>query len=280
MIDISRFSVNQKIAAHIGMDDFFSLVNSCGIRNVELRNDIPSFDFHFDTNSEVFDKLLETYHINIININALYPFNNNLSDVILRAEHLLKKTASLGIESIVMCPEKHFGTPDDEITSNALIKLAPLFRFYGVKGLVEPLGDERSTLRSFAKAQKMIAGNEDVFSLLIDSFHLYKSPENTHVIKSDLDIENIGLVHLSGISNQNINNVHDDFDRVMLSEDDLIGNDILIATLERMGYKGIYSFEPFSKELTNWNSEKIRFEILNSINLINSKLPSRLSDNF
>ena len=61
-----------------------------------------------------------------------------------------------------------------------------------------------------------------------------------------------GLVHISGVSDLKVA-VNDMLDahRVLVDEGDRLGNIAQIRTLIAAGYKGPFSFEPFSAEVQN-----------------------------
>jgi len=76
------------------------------------------------------------------------------------------------------------------------------------------------------------------------------------------------LVHLSGVNATRPADTLLDEDRIMLSEKDVLRSKEQVITLERLGYKGIYAFEPFSSTLNNWTAADVEKAINDSISYI------------
>ena len=138
---------------------------------------------------------------------------------------------------------------------------------YGVRGLVEPLGFPQSSLRSAAQAQTLIRDAKVPFKLLIDTFHHHLYPQADAEF-SQVDIADIGLVHLSGVEDARPRENLTDDERIMLTEKDRLQTCEQIKHLEARGYQGVYAFEPFAPELASWSEEDIRRETERSIALI------------
>ncbi|MGM1327632.1 TIM barrel protein, partial [Klebsiella michiganensis] len=145
--------------------------------------------------------------------------------------------------------------------------LAPLFAFYGIQGLVEPLGFPQSSLRSSAQAQTLIHDARVPFKLLIDTFHHHLYPQAEQEF-NQVDIGEIGLVHLSGVEDTRPREALTDNERIMLTAKDQLQSCEQVKNLEARGYQGVYAFEPFAPELANWSEDDIRREIEQSIALI------------
>ncbi|EOS95104.1 inosose isomerase [Erwinia tracheiphila PSU-1] len=105
------------------------------------------------------------------------------------------------------------------------------------------------------------------FKLLINTFHhhLYPAADSKF---SQVNIAQIGLVHLSGVEDTRPREELTDDERIMLTHSDYLQTCKQVQHLESRGYRGIYAFEPFAPEPANWNEVKIRQEIQNSIMLI------------
>ncbi|VFS62524.1 Predicted sugar epimerase [Raoultella planticola] len=74
-IALQRFCLNRKIAPSLSIEAFFRLVNSLGLNKVELRNDLPAGKVTDDLSHQQVRELADRYHIEILTINAVYPFN-------------------------------------------------------------------------------------------------------------------------------------------------------------------------------------------------------------
>ena len=199
-IDPTRICINRKIAPALSIEAFFQLVQKLGLSKVELRNDMKGGSVTDDLSHQQVKDLAEKYGMEIITINAVYPFNQISDDLLARAEGLRKVARGLGAKALVMCPLIDRTPVSAEDTVNALRTLAPLFERYGVKGLVEPLGFPVSSLRSAGQALALIDQADVPFTLVLDTFHhhLYEGAEQDFA--PGLDVNRIGLFHLSGLA--------------------------------------------------------------------------------
>lgn len=267
-IDPTRFCINRKIAPNLSIEAFFKLVQRLGLNKVELRNDMPSGKVTDNLSHEQVNALAQQYNMEIVTINALYPFNRMDDALLAQAEALLKEAQAIGAGALVLCPLNDGQPIAAEKTIAALQKLAPLFEKYGVKGLVEPLGFPQSSLRSAVQTQALIRDAQVPFNVLIDTFHhhLYEQAEQEFAV--GIDINRIGLVHLSGVEDPRPTAELTDEERIMLSSGDLLNSVTQVQRLEQMGYRGVYAFEPFSSDLANWREADIEREIRQSIELL------------
>lgn len=267
-IDPTRFCINRKIAPALSIEAFFQLVHKLGLHKVELRNDMKGGSVTDNLSHQQVRDLADQYGLEIVTINALYPFNQISEDLLTRAEALLKDAQGIGAKALVMCPLND-GTPVSAAdTIDALRQLAPLFARYGVKGLVEPLGFPVSSLRSAGKALEYIREADAPFTLVLDTFHhhLYEGAEQDFA--AGFDVSKIGLVHLSGVEDGRAVSDLTDEERIMLSESDRLKSVEQVQRLEKLGYTGIYAFEPFASSMDDWNAADIEREIRQSIALL------------
>ncbi|AZI53161.1 inosose isomerase (plasmid) [Pantoea agglomerans] len=265
----ARFCINRKIAPSLTLPQFFKLVSQLGIHNVELRNDMPSGRVTDDLSGDEVKALARESGIRIVTINALYPFNQLNEEVLQRTRQLLSDAQAVGAESLVLCPLND-GTPISAAdTVSALKTLAPLFAEAGIQGLVEPLGFPQSSLRSATQAQTLIHEADVPFRLLIDTFHHHLFEDAEQTFEQEIDIQQIGLVHLSGVTDPRPVNQLTDEERIMLSAEDRLRSKQQVERLEKMGYTGLYAFEPFSSVMNSWQEADIAREIRDSIQLLN-----------
>jgi 2-keto-myo-inositol isomerase len=82
-IEISRFCINRKIAPNLSIERFFSLVQRLGLNKVELRNDMPGGKVTDNLSHAQVADLADKYGLEILTINAVYPFNQ-LNDEVLK----------------------------------------------------------------------------------------------------------------------------------------------------------------------------------------------------
>jgi len=118
------------------------------------------------------------------------------------------------------------------------------------------------------QAQELIAAAGVPFKLLLDTFHhhLYENAEQE--FPAGIDIDQIGLVHLSGVEDRRPTAELTDDERIMLSDNDVLKSVAQVKRLEKLGYKGIYAFEPFSGQLNSWTPAEIERQIRHSIELL------------
>lgn len=145
-----------------------------------------------------------------------------------------------------MCPLNEGKPVPRESLVAGLKGIRPILKDNGLTGLVEPLGFHFSSMRTKAEAISAIreAGGEDTYKLVHDTFHHHLGGE------TEFYPEWTGLVHISGVIDPKVA-VNDMLDshRVLVDGQDRLGNIEQIRTLIAAGYKGPFSFEPFSEEV-------------------------------
>ena len=270
-----RFCINRKIAPNLDLEQFFSLVKKCGLNKVELRNDMPSGKVTDNLSNDQLNALAEKYGIEIVTINALGMFNllDDQAALLKNAEALLSQAQAIRSKALVLCPHCSAGDNRSEEqkktdTLAALKLLAPLFRQYGVQGCVEPLGFGISSLRSSLLTQSLIRDSGAPYKIVLDTFHHYLSDVTQPEFDAQIQIDGIGLVHLSGVEDLRAKSALSDEERIMLSDKDRLESKKQVQDLERLGYTGIYAFEPFSSQLDSWTAADIEREIRQSIALL------------
>lgn len=270
-----RFCINRKIAPNLDLEQFFSLVKKCGLNKVELRNDMPSGKVTDNLSNDQLNALAEKYGIEIVTINALGMFNllDDQAALLKNAEALLSQAQAIRSKALVLCPHCSAGDNRSEEqkktdTLAALKLLAPLFRQYGVQGYVEPLGFGISSLRSSLLTQSLIRDSGAPYKIVLDTFHHYLSDVTQPEFDAQIQIDGIGLVHLSGVEDLRAKSALSDEERIMLSDKDRLESKKKVQDLERLGYTGIYAFEPFSSQLDSWTAADIEREIRQSIALL------------
>ncbi|QHB34391.1 TIM barrel protein [Yersinia canariae] len=267
-----RFCINRKIAPNLNIESFFRLVKKCGLNKVELRNDMPSGKIADELSTAQLNALTDKYEIEIITINALQYFNlpEHRSALLKEAESMLKQAKEIRCHGIILCPncnanDRRSSEQKEQDTLDALMLLAPLFKKYQVTGLVEPLGFTISSLRSHLLTQSIIRKSTAPYKMVLDTFHYYLSDIAQTEFDAHIDVNAIGLVHISGVEEIRLKSTLTDEDRIMLSERDKLNSKQQVANLERLGYQGIYAFEPFSSQLNTWSEADIEREIHQSI---------------
>lgn len=239
-----RFSLSHILAPRQSPAEFFAMARALGVTDVEIRNDTPNV-VGTVAPAEV-KAAAQAAGVNLLSINALYPFNVWNDERRAQTERLADYAAACGAKALVMCPLND-GTPvsqEDVITALKAIK--PILESRGIQGLVEPLGFPVSSLRRKADAIAAIkaAGGEGRFKLVHDTFHHHLASE------TEFYPEWTGLVHVSGVADTDVTvDKMLDAHRVLVDQRDRLGNVPQIRALQAAGYNGPFSFEPFATEV-------------------------------
>jgi 2-keto-myo-inositol isomerase len=251
----SRFALNQITAPRQSFTAFTRLARSLGIAEVEIRNDLPGVAIADGTPALDVRRQAEAAGVSILSINALSRFNAWNDQRAQEAAQLAADAAECGAAALVLCPVNgHENWPEawhsearrqqDLVT--ALRELAPILAAHGIRGLVEPLGFEVSSLRfkrDALKAMDAAGPAGGTFSLLHDTFHHFIAEE------ADLFPERTGLVHISGVESRGLARREMlDAHRVLVGAGDVLGNVEQMRLLAH-GYAGPFSFEPFAESI-------------------------------
>jgi len=239
-----RFSLSHILAPRHSPAEFFAMARALGITDVEIRNDTPNV-VGTVAPAEV-KAAAEAAGVNLLSINALYPFNVWNEERRVQTEKLAAYAAACGAEALVMCPLNEGKPVSQAALVEALKAIKPILLTHGIKGLVEPLGFGVSSLRAKAEAIAAIqaAGGEGLFKLVHDTFHHHLAGE------TEFYPEWTGLVHISGVADADVSVASMlDAHRVLVDKRDRLGNVAQIRALKAAGYNGPYSFEPFATEV-------------------------------
>ncbi len=278
MIDKQRFGLNRSIAPSMGLEEFFDFAASVGVRKVELRNDMGSRDALDDLPPAPVAKIARDTGIEIISINALQKFNlaSVRDKAVSELEALLELAKSIACRAVVLCPNndpKDNRTPEQraEETIYALKAFGPLFTKAGILGLIEPLGFAVSSLPSLVLAQESIRKSGFAcFKVVHDTFHHYIGPEDQNILGKAYDVSNTGLVHVSGVEADIPIGDYRDEHRGLVGPADRMNSKEQILLLDRLGFAGVFSFEPFSPALKNLSRQNLADALRQSIEFIMS----------
>lgn len=239
-----RFALNHIAAPQLSVQEFFAMVRNLGVTEVEVRNDLPDVVGHVPP--DAIKAAAEEAGVEIISINALYPFNVWAGDLPDRAVALADYARACGAKALVMCPLNDGTAVSHADLVAALKAMAPILRERGLIGLVEPLGFPISSLRTKKEALAAIdeAGGADVYRLVHDTFHHHLAGE------TEFFPEQTGIVHISGVVDPvvTVDKMLDPH-RVLVDGRDRLENVAQIKSLVASGFKGPYSFEPFAPEV-------------------------------
>ncbi|MGV1755040.1 TIM barrel protein [Agrobacterium sp. CG674] len=260
-----RFAINHITAPKLSLVDFFAAARNLGLTEVEIRNDLP--DIVNTIPAAEVKAAAQKAGVDIISINALYPFNVWSGELPNKAIALADYAAASGAKALVMCPLND-GTKvsfDDLVA--ALKAMKPILQERGLIGLVEPLGFPISSLRTKKEALRAIDAAEggDVYKLMHDTFHHHLSGE------TEFFPDRTGLVHISGVVDSDVY-VNDMLDahRVLVDSKDRLENIAQIKAMNAGGYQGPYSFEPFADEVHDLSDPEV--SVRESMDYVSSKL--------
>ncbi|WP_296373245.1 TIM barrel protein [Yoonia sp.] len=160
---------------------------------------------------------------------------------------MIATAKAAGAETISLIPRNDgTGLGNGERQANlrvAMKAILPMLQDAALVALVEPLGFQRSSLCAKAELVDTIAGIEGAgsFKLVHDTFH------HTLAGSGLFYPEFTGIVHISGVIDPalGIKDMEDEH-RVLVDEDDRLGNIPQIHALTKVGYAGPVSYECFS----------------------------------
>lgn len=253
----SRISLNRILAPHLSLEAFFTLAAKIGVRAVELRNDMAGIDIIDGLETQLVKDLAEKHSLDILTINALQHFNLAARRTELASELrvLLKLAAAIGCRAIVLVPHNAVDDPRDAETAYhetvaALKAFVPYFEETQVLGYVEPLGFPECSLGSKLIALKAIReSGGGPYRIVHDTFHHAIGPDSNDDLATSIPVEDVGLVHISGVEAPLPAEQCRDEHRLLVTPKDRLQNREQITILERRGYRGFYSFEPFSPQV-------------------------------
>jgi 2-keto-myo-inositol isomerase len=133
-----EFAINHICTPKKSLEEFFEMTKALGCTKVEIRNDLP--DVVGTRTPEEVKAAAEAAGIEILSINALYPFNVWSGDLPERAVAMADYAAACGAKALVMCPLNDGSEVAFDDIVEALKAMKPILDVRGLTGLVEPLG--------------------------------------------------------------------------------------------------------------------------------------------
>lgn len=269
----SRIGLNRILSPHLSLERFFALAARIGAQAVELRNDLPPVDTIDNLHPQAVRELATKHSLSILTINALQHFNLAARRTELESElrGLLKLAAAIGCHAIVLVPHNAVDDPRDAETSyretvQALTAFAPYFEEAGLLGYVEPLGFGECSLDSKLTALKAIREcGGGPYRIIHDTFHHAIGPDSNDTLATSIPVEDIGLVHISGVEAELQPGQCRDEHRLLVTPNDRLQNREQITILEKRWYRGFYSFEPFAPEVQNLAESELEAALERSI---------------
>ncbi|WP_428243121.1 TIM barrel protein [Gynuella sp.] len=253
MSHIIKFSLNHMVYPSCSAQELIMTAAQLGINAIELRNDIQTNSITDLQQATEIGALAKENGIEILTINALYPFNIWNEEREAQAEKLAGLAHACEAGGLVLCPlnDGSYKASEEEKAANleiALTSLDKILERYNLTGFVEALGFPVSSIRLKRKVVDAIkeVGLENRFSLVHDTFHHQGAGEQ------EMFANMTGLVHISGVEDPNITFASmQDSHRVFVGPNDRLDNIQQIRQLLTDGYKGYFSFEPFSRKIGN-----------------------------
>lgn len=244
-----HFALNHMTTPRLDWRSFLDLARRLGCEGVEFRNDLDAPLFGGESPRTVAEAA-DTMGVTVVGLSQVYPFNAWSDAVAAEVEALVSTARALGAPTISLIPRNDGqGRADGERQANlrlALREILPVLRDAGMTALVEPLGFERSSLRTKAEAIAAIeaVGGGDCYRLVHDTFHHHLAGE------TEVFAEWTGIVHVSGVTDKSLGAAQmEDEHRVLVTEADRLGNVAQLRALSLAGYTGPISMEAFSPQI-------------------------------
>lgn len=276
MLQKSDFCINRCCGGGLDLADLMKLAHEVGVSNIELRTDIhKGKTFLDDMSTDEFNELQRKYDVHVANISAVFN-SDDRSDWNGKQKEALEVASiaqKIGAKHVLFTPIRNANDirTDDQKFADLVHNLrvySDILGAAGVDGLVEPLGFGDSSLRFPWVAQQMLqeAGAKN-FKLIADTFHYYKAGVSKEDFDNKVDVSKIGLIHLSSIPANKSPEEADDADRYFLHDDD---SDVMksvsqVKWIKNSQYSGLYSFEPCAPEINNWDYDKVKKNVADSI---------------
>ncbi len=243
------FALNHMSVRRLGTEAFLALAADLGCGGVELRNDLgrPLFD---GAEPGTVRAMAAARGLRLLALAELKGFNDWSEDRAREARALMATARAAGAEAVALIPRNDGrGLGNGERQANlrlALRELAPMLEEFGLIGLVEPLGFERSSLRHKAEAVEAIEalGLAGRVRLVHDSFHHHLAGGGP------VFAEHTGIVHVSGVTDPALATAEmRDEHRVLVDARDRLGTIEQLEALMDGGWRGPVSIEAFAPEV-------------------------------
>jgi len=270
-----KFAINHRSCPKLSPIELIDLAVELGVSAIELRTDIKQNSISDIKTAMKVGQYALMKNIEILTINALYPFNIWDNERKEQAVKLADLCQAIGAKALVCCPlvsENMEFTDDKQIqkATNALNEISLILKSRNLIGHVEPLGFPKSSLRKKKIAVKAIddAGVSNIFNLLHDNFHHAGAKETEYYPKRT------GLVHISSVIEQSLTMEElQDSHRFFVQDNDSTYCMKQINELINRGYNGYFSLEPFADEI--WNYSKPSAVIKKTMDFIIDNINSK-----
>src|ERR1700751_1577373 len=268
MLEAPPLCLNRIISPQLPLPEFFLFASDLAFESVELRNDLAGKEILDGLSDDTVRNLLNVTGIKALTINALYPFEDAraLDANLAKLKRVIADAKRIDCSQIVLCPlneagdSRSPGQRADQLVI-ALNAFGPLLAEAKMTGLIEPLGFSVSALRTKKEALAGISQCDypGSYKLLHDTFHHYLGEE------TDFFPAETALVHVSGVLPGKARSAITDWDRVLVTDDDILDSCGQAVTLLNAGYSGPFSYEPFSPQVQNLSAATLKTDLQKSI---------------
>lgn len=260
----------------MGYRDFIALAQDTGCSGVEFRNDLQRPVFGDDSGTAA-GEFCRKAGLTIHALAELKAFNRCTDETLEKARDLALLAVACGAHAIALIPDNggtgpHLSSEHADLL-HALGRLKPLLDDHGLTGLIEPLGFETSSLRRKSDAVRAIRELDaaDTFQLVHDTFHHHLAGEE------ELFPRETGIVHISGVTDPTIDRSSmRDAHRALVDGDDRLGTVKQLIGLQKGGFRGPVSFEPFAPQVHALTDPEAALS--RSIHFITTELAARQLD--
>jgi 2-keto-myo-inositol isomerase len=268
MSGVDLLCLNRVTKPQVPLEEFLQFTAGLGIKRIEVRNDFTDIGILDGLSDAALDQALSAAGIEILTINALYPFEDGkaLPGNLAKLKFLIAEAKRVQCPYIVMCPLNEAGDPRTPAERSrdlvaALNAYGPLFQEAGMMGLIEPLGFEICALRTKKAALAGINHSDypKCFGLLHDTFHHFLSGETDFYPKQTF------MIHVSGVPAGKARPAITDEDRLLVTEADIMDNRGQVAALLAGGCTAPISYEPFSSKIRAQSLAELKPQLQQSI---------------
>jgi 2-keto-myo-inositol isomerase len=247
-----NFALNHMTAPRLESRALIDLAARLGCLGVELRNDLADKQL---TDRAFFDgeppaaigAYARSKGIRLLGLSEVYGFNRWSDAMQAKVTRLIEQAKESGAESISLIPSNDGAVMSDDRRlaelRHALHEILPLLDAADIVALVEPLGFTTSSLRYKREAVDAIeaVGGLHRYKLVHDTFHHFLAGEDAFFP------EHTGIVHISGVVDPTLGAKDmQDGHRILVTQEDRLGNLAQIDALHAGKFKGAYSYEPFA----------------------------------
>jgi len=271
MLYTGILAINRIMRPEDSITGFMRFAAESGFSAIELRNDLSDVRIlGSNTASEIQEAASET-GVSILTINALQRFNDPalFSEKLAELADFIREAHKIACPMIVFCP---VNDPNDARSIEqqnsdliaALQMYAPILRENNITGLLEPLGFPICSMRYKKQAAVAIkaSGCSSQYKIVHDTFHHYLSGETVLFPKET------GLMHISGVLPGKSRAEITDEDRILITQEDCMGNKIQVDEMLKRGYTGPISYEPFSPKIQSMALDQLKKELQESLQVV------------